>query len=69
MKTNHNTQSESIPIPIPTPTPMGTGSRRIANNRLQAAAKLRLSAGGTGNWLCRWPKAKRVNHSGQEPFS
>jgi hypothetical protein len=39
VRTNHNSQSESIPIPIPTPTPMGTRSRRIANNWLQAAAK------------------------------
>jgi hypothetical protein len=51
MRTNHNPQSESIPIPIdpttrpptPTPTPMGTGSRQIVNNYLQAAAKPRLS--------------------------
>ena len=40
---NEATQSESIPIPIPTPTPMGTRSRRIANNWLQASAKPRLS--------------------------
>jgi hypothetical protein len=39
VRTNHDLQSESIPIPIPTPTPMGTRSRRIANNWLQAAAK------------------------------
>jgi hypothetical protein len=41
VRTNHKTQSESIPIPIPTPTPMGTRSRRIVNNWLQAAAKPR----------------------------
>jgi hypothetical protein len=39
VRTNHNSQSESIPIPIPTPTPMGTRSRRILNNWLQATAK------------------------------
>jgi hypothetical protein len=43
MRTNHKPQSESIPIPIPTPTPMGTGSRQIVNNYLEAAAKPRLS--------------------------
>jgi hypothetical protein len=57
VRTIHNIPSESIPIPIPTPTPMGTRSRRIANNWLQAADKPGMSQ---NDEKCPSPRGRRV---------